>query len=363
MIVTSSELLRRTLTGLAIGALGGAIFTAIGFPAGWLAGSMMTVVVAIYCGVKVELPSWLKSIAFILLGIQVGGSVTWDTVERAAQWPLSILLLGLTVIAVTMVCAQYFRRRHGWDKATSLFASLPGALSLTLALADTAKADMRRVTISQCVRLFFLVAALPAAITLMSPPQPSLPLALDPELGPLLLLIAVSALTGLVFEKLRIPAGLILGAITASVLLHLTGTVEGATPAMVLIPANVILGVMIGQRFQNLPFGDLKATFVEGFGGFALALAISVAGAALASSFGGLSFPLTLLAFAPGGLEAMTIMAFALNQDPAYVAAHQMARYLGICLVMPLIAAWLVAHRRAQGVVTTKAAASPLHDD
>ena len=30
---------------------------------------------------------------------------------------------------------------------------------------------MRRVTISQCIRLFFLVAALPAVIEILSPPH------------------------------------------------------------------------------------------------------------------------------------------------------------------------------------------------
>ena len=52
------------------------------------------------------------------------------------------------------------------------------------------------------------------------------------------------------------------------------------------------------------------------------------------------------LAFAPGGLEAMTIMAFALNLDPAYVAAHQIARYIGLVLLMPAVTG-LVLHRHA----------------
>ena len=49
-----------------------------------------------------------------------------------------------------------------------------------------------------------------------------------------------------------------------------------------------------------------------------------------------------LVAFAPGGLEAMTIMAFALNLDPAYVGAHQMARYIGLALLMPMVTAYVL---------------------
>jgi membrane AbrB-like protein len=284
----------------------------------------------------------LRTLAFILLGIQTGGSVSWGTLERAAQWPLSVSLLAVSVVAVTAACAYFFRRLHRWDRATALFASLPGALSLTLALADEARADMQRVTIAQCIRLFFLVAALPAVISLMSaPPAVLLPTATY-DLRSIFLLIMACSAGGFLLERLRIPAGFILGAIFVSAVLHLAGSVIGGTPNVILIPTNVILGVMIGGRFKGLPFAEIRLLYREGFAGFLLALSISSVGAALASGFGGLPLPLTLLAFSPGGLEAMTIMAFALNLDPAYVAAHQVARYLGICIVMPPLAAWLM---------------------
>ena len=53
---------------------------------------------------------------------------------------------------------------------------------------------MRRVTIAQCIRLFFLVAALPSVISWLSPPEPIH--AGPPEIGSVptsLLLVAVSA--------------------------------------------------------------------------------------------------------------------------------------------------------------------------
>ena len=360
---SNNTAVRHILAGLAVGVAGGGLFAGIGFPAPWLAGSMIATVVATYCGVSIAVPQWMRMLAFVLLGIQTGGSVSWETLERAGQWPLSIALLGLTVILVTLACAQFFRRYHGWDRPTALFASLPGALSLTLAMADAAKADMRRVTIAQCVRLFFLVAALPAVIALISPSH-ALPQA-DSHSGPatILVLVIAGGAAGLLFEWLKIPAGPILGAIMASAALYLTGVVNGATPPVVLIPANVILGVMIGARFQGLPLAEVRELFREGFAGFLLALAIATLGAALASGFGNLPFALTLLAFAPGGLEAMTIMAFALNLDPAYVAAHQVARYVGICVVMPPLAAYLIGRAAPHQVASIKPAPSSAESD
>jgi uncharacterized membrane protein AbrB (regulator of aidB expression) len=109
-----------------------------------------------------------------------------------------------------------------------------------------------------------------------------------------------------------------------------------------LVPANLILGITVAVRFKGYALADLAEALAEGLAGFGLALAIAAAGAALACVAAGLPLALTLLAFAPGGLDAMLILAFALDLDPAYVGAHQIARYLGLALTMPWVTGWLV---------------------
>ena len=44
----------------------------------------------------------------------------------------------------------------------------------------------------------------------------------------------------------------------------------------------------------------------------------------------------------------MTIMAFALNLDPAYVGAHQMARYIGLALLMPAATSYVLRRMGAE---------------
>lgn len=337
-------MIRDTLTGLGIGAAGGLLFWFAGLPAPWLAGSMILGVAAVFSGIRTGMPDWLKALSFIFLGIQTGTSVTWDTVDRAAQWPLSIGFLGLTVIAVTWACAWYYMTQSKWDAATALFASLPGALSLVLLLASATPADMRRVTIAQCIRLFFLVAALPSVIVWLSPPEAFHTGA--PVIGSaigILTVVAVSFAAGYGLEWLKVPAGLMLGPMVASAGLELSGFIDGGAPNSILIPANIVLGVMIASRFTGFTFGEFWEALREGFSGFLIALAIAMAGAGIASAVAGLPFALTLLAFSPGGLDAMTIIAFSLNLDPAYVGAHQMARYLGLALLMPMATAYVLS--------------------
>lgn len=346
--------MRDTAIGLAIGFAGGLAFWAIGIPAPWLAGSMMAAIAAVFSQVKVGMPDWLRAVAFIFLGIQTGTAVSWETVDRAIHWPISIAFLCLTVVAVTWACMAYYIRRSGWDLPTALFASLPGALSLTLLLASSTNADMRRVTIAQCIRLFFLVAALPTVITWLRPAgEAAMTFGQIGNWWDILLLVAVSTAAGYALEWMKVPAGLMLGPMLASAALELSGLISGTAPASILIPANVVLGVMIGARFSHFTFREFREALVEGFSGFLIALVIAMAGAGVAAYFSDLPFALTLLAFSPGGLDAMTIMAFSLNLDPAYVGAHQMARYIGLALLMPAATAYVLRRMGAHGEVTS----------
>lgn len=278
--------MRDTATGLAIGLAGGLVFWLLGIPAPWLAGSMMAAIVAVFSRVRIGMPDWLRALAFIFLGIQTGTAVSWDTVDRAVHWPLSIAFLCLTVVAITWACTAYYVKRSDWDPATALFASLPGALSLTLLLASGTKADMRRVTIAQCIRLFFLVAALPSVITRLRP-HDDVAMTLNQIGGvwDIVLLVAVSTAAGYALEWVKVPAGLMLGPMLASAGLELSGLIAGAAPMSILIPANVVLGVMIGARFSNFTFTEFRQALVEGFSGFVIALVIAMAGAGVAAYF------------------------------------------------------------------------------
>jgi uncharacterized protein len=332
---------------LIIGALGGALCASAGLPAPWLAGSLLATIAAILAGQKLDLPDGVRTAAFILLGIQTGAAVTPDTLERAARWPFSILALAVTVAFIIWACCTYFERVSRWDRRTALFAGMPGALSMVMLLSEQAGAQMKPVVISQCIRLFLLIVALPTFIVLFAPPHAVLPFPPPiQDLWQIALLVIISAAAGILCERMGVPAGLVLGSAVAAAALGLSGLVVGAPPNSILIPANVVLGVMIALRFRNVEASKLRALFREGFVGFVIALAIAMSGAALVSYVLNLPIALTLLAFAPGGLEAMTIMAFALNLDPAYVAAHQIARYVGLVLIMP----WIAAHmlRRAE---------------
>jgi uncharacterized protein len=255
------------------------------------------------------------------------------------KWPLSLLFLALTVAAIIVSGMSFFRRGHAWDEPTAFFAAIPGALSLVLLVALKAKADMARVTVVQSFRLVFLVAALPLLITGLGPADSTdhptlvnISSTLDSVIA-----IAAGAAVGSLLAWLRVPAGLMLGAALANGVLHLFGIVQGALPMVLMTPAYVVLGAAIGDRFAGVRAADIMGTLWVGFGGFLLSLSIALVGAVAASRIAGVPLADALVAFAPDGLEAMSALGIALGLDPAYVGAHQIARYLGLSIALPIV--------------------------
>jgi uncharacterized protein len=332
----------RVILTLMIGAAGGALFAYANLPAAWLAGSMIAVCAAVMAGFPAAIYDPARVAVFIILGIQVGGSIGPDTLQRMSQWPASVAALTVTVLAVTWSGYAFFRYVHGWDRPTALFSSVPGALSLTLLLADDARADMPRVTIVQCVRLFFLVAVLPGVITIMQGGNSaSIVAPTASSLRDGVLLLGVGTAGGFAAERLKLPAGLILGALAASAAVSLMGLVHDPLSNLILFPAYIILGSMIGARFQSFDRRLIGRLLLAGISGFAVALVVALGGTLAASAVSDIPLTHMLVAFAPGGLEAMTIMAFALNLAPAYVGSMQIVRYIGISVLLPLAAKWL----------------------
>ena len=337
-------------TTLAIALAGGGVFWLLGLPAGWLAGAMLAVTAASLAGVATRVPDWLRQAIFVLLGVQIGSAVSWDTIVHIGNWPVSMVVMAATVGAVTAASYVYYRRAAGWPPVAALLGGIPGAFSMVMALAEAHKSDVPSIAVVQCIRLFFLIAVLPLVMTAAG--LHGLDTAADAQdMSPasLALVIAAGAVAGMAAHRLGVPAGLILGAAAASSGLELAGLAEGAMPDWVLVPAFVVLGAMIGTRFTQFSLGRLKGLAGVGLASFLLAFAVSAAGAFASSALTGIEPALTLIAFAPGGLETMTIMAFALGLDPAFVAAHQVGRYFLLSFAMPMAAMWAARRPNRHG--------------
>jgi membrane AbrB-like protein len=325
--------------GFAAAAAGGLVFQLLGLPAPWIAGGSLGSAIAALSGLRFETPQRLRDGIFVLLGLMMGAGVTPDTLAHVHEWPLSLAMLIVAIIAIVWVTQVYLMRFAGLDRATAFFSSIPGALGNVMVMALATKADIGRIALQQSVRLLLLIVALPMVISIFGLDLGAVPLLTMP-LGELALVAVCGVPLALVFHRLHVPGGLMNGAFLASALLHGGGIVHGTVPLTLQIGAYVVLSSTVGGRLYGISVSDLLAGLGHAVAAFLLTNGIALAAVAVVVALSGsITLGAALLAFAPGGLEAMMALSFALNLQPAYVATHHFVRFVGVAMAMPLMAA------------------------
>ena len=212
-----------------------------------------------------------------------------------------------------------------------------------MAAAEGLKADLKKVAITQSLRLLILVEVIPLLALVIGHPSPvGVPGAAGPaHPGQIVLQLAVGLVAALVLQRLRVVGGWMLGGLLASASLLLSGVVEARLPFPLVLPFVIALGAIAGSRFRPGDFWLLPRIAKPALVAFGLAFCISAVSAGAVSILLGVNFIQTLLAFAPGALDALIILAYQMNIDPAYVAAHHVARFLAMAIAVPILARWL----------------------
>jgi len=328
---------------LAISAAGGGVAALVGLPAAWIAGGLFAVAFASLAGVNTHFPRLLSQPVFLMLGIYSGSGVSQETLQQMQTWPASFAILGLSLVGLIAGSYWWLHGRCGWSRNDALLSSLPGALSFVVAAAENLKADMKKVAIAQSIRLLILVEAVPLIGFLVGHPADAIAATERPVAGilDLVLLIACGSAASLLFDRLNVPGAWMLGGLLASSTLLLSGAVDATIPDSVVVPCMIAIAAIAGSRFRPEDRAVLPYIIGPALGGFAIAVAFSAAGAILVTLLFGVSIVQTLLAFAPGALEALTVVAFQMSIDPAYVAAHHVVRFLALVIAVPILARWL----------------------
>ena len=356
------------LTTIAIAAMGAFAATALGLPAGVLVGATLAVAMASWANVTLLLPIALRNMAFAALGMTLGSGITPDLLSDMARWPLALVILPVALIAMTLAALTVLRLCTPLRGPTALLATSPGALSYALALAEdragdsaqgraintrTANArpadlqavDTQAVAGLQSLRLVMITVLLPPIVAWFNPDTgganttrtvavPGIGIATS-----LALLCAALAL-GWVLARLRLPAAWLFGGFLVSLFAHVAGFVEGRPFEAVTVAAFVLIGALVGLRFgASIAKTDLARLIGAGVVATILATGTAALLAWPVASALDLPFGQVWVAYAPGGVEAMAAIGFALGYDPVFIALHHIARLLLLAVALPLLLA------------------------
>jgi membrane AbrB-like protein len=321
------------------GTLGSLFGWGLALPAPFLMGPVIVSTLFAILRIGFLVPEQIKQISFILIGISVGSNVTPEALLSISRWPLSILIMILSVITIILLCKKILQNFFGMDKKSSLLASTPGHLSFVLMLGTETKADTTKIAIIQSIRVLALTIITPVIVVLYSGSELN-DANLQREImnsGGLVVLCLLSIIGGLLLKVLNFPAPFLIGAMLISALSHGTNLTPGYVPNLLEGIAFAILGTVIGARFVGVEMKSLKSCLVSGLTITLAGVFICFLATSIIYKITGIPFIHIFIAIAPGGLETMVAMGGLVDAEPTYVAFHHVMRLFFIALLIPIV--------------------------
>lgn len=331
----------RALLALAIGALGGALAHWLRLPLAWMIGAMLFSTVAAIGGLPVALPGSLRSLFVAVLGVMLGSGFRPEILDHLGEWSISLAGLLFYTGAAGLVGMLYLRRFGGYDRVTSYFSSMPGGLSEMILVGSSMGGDARVISLMHASRILIVILILPISFQLFldydpaNRPTAGPPLA-DETLLDLAMLGGAGAVGFFLARLLRLPASQLVGPMLCSAVIHLAGWTKATPPAEVVAVAQVVIGTAIGCRFAGTRLFFVLRVLISASGLTLILLGMTLLFALALHAMTGLPTPYLILAYAPGGLAEMSLVALALAFDAAFVATHHIVRIFLVVVLAPL---------------------------
>ena len=334
---------------LALGS--GWLFFQIGLPAPYLMGSLFGVwftgalmrPIQPYLGVA----RWFHIPVILGLAVMIGATFDQQMFQQISLWWKSLCVMMVTTFIVCMAGYQLLTRWRGYEKRLAFFCSLPGGQAEAMILARQMVQKDYVVALFHLVRVTVVFVSTPLLLALIqggdAVTTSNLRLASMPSIFELpfwdIGLFAVMAIAGLGLAfLLRLPLPYLLGPMGLSIIFHLMGWADLPRVNEFVLLAQLAIGGAIGARLAQVPFRDvygyLKDACVHAFIILSLYLLATLAMAKL----DGFSFLEVWLAFVPGGLYEVTLLALIFGFDIAFVAFHHTLRIVPLLFGMSFFA-------------------------
>ena len=326
---------------LVVGTAGGALFAWLNLPLAWMLGAMVATTVVSLGGAKLHVPGPMRSIMIAVIGVLLGASFTPEVLDRVREWPLTIGCLVLHLGVLVAVLFLYFHRVVGLDAPTAYFSAAPGGLSEMVITGAAMGADDRTIALVHSSRVLLVVLTIPLWYRYMTGVTAT-PSSIGPSIGAMgladLAVLGACAVAGVAVGRLiRLPAYRLSGPLLASALVHATGLNSSAPPWEVVAVAQVVVGSAIGARFTGVPVRRVLGLMAAALVSALVMLAGTVAFALVLAPATGIDWRSIVLAYAPGGLAEMSLIALSLGIETAFVATHHVIRIALIVVGAPFV--------------------------
>ena len=345
---------RRFALAMVIGGCGGWLFAQVRMPLPWMLGPMVFCTVAALLRLPVAAPPVIRPPMTMVIGVMLGAGFKPDLIGQLPNWLPTLLGLVLFMIACGVACVGYFRRVAGFDPVTAFFAGMPGGLVEMVTVGEEKGGDARIIALIHSARILLVVMTLPFIVQWLG----GVPLGGARATGPSfwqtplhaeLTLLACGLVGIVVGHVLRLPAKFLMGPMFVSAAVHLAGWSNSVPPFEIVNAAQLVLGVTIGCRFVGTTRQTILRVLMLSVGSTAILLTLTFAFAWLVARLSGHNYVPLILAYSPGGLAEMSLIALALHTEVAFVAAHHIVRVLLVMISAGPLFGLIVRLRKPPG--------------
>lgn len=350
------------LITLIVGLFGGITALSLKVPAGAMVGSMFATAIFNVATGDAFLPQNIRVFTQIAAGAFIGAGIKRKDISDLKLMIKPAVLMVSSMITLDILMGYIMYRVTGIDLVTSLFACAPGGIVDMSLISSDLGADSSRVAVLHMVRIISVMALLPSIIKIISSKihssgkvETNYEYALtdessynnkklqfdDKEKNINLLITMLVALTfGGVGYVLKVPAGAMTFSMAAVGALNVFVN-RGYMPLNLRRLTQIFAGILIGER---MTYGDILALKNVMIPALILLVGIIIVNLCigmLVSKTSRLEMVTSLLASAPGGVSDMAIIAKELGGDAPKVAILQLARYICVIAVYPIIVKYL----------------------
>jgi len=323
--------LRQQAFALTIGLIGGVVAWSINMPLAWMLGPMIACTIAALAQLPIRAPTRLRPFVMPVIGVLLGSRISADVLQSALGWIPAVLILIPFLILTAGTSFWFYRRVGGYDPPTAFFSAMPGGLTDMIIIGGAAGGDERRIALAHATRVLIVICGVvlfySKFLGVTSEAAQSTWVGMSALSFADWVILSICAVLGVPLGTvIRLPAGQIMGPMILSGIAHVAGIVTVAPPSLIVIVALWITGTIIGCRFVGSQLRDVGRDMCLGLVSSVLMIAIAVGFAVLVTWVSGTALSETFLAYSPGGVVEMSLLALAMGQDVTYVTVLHLTR-------------------------------------
>ncbi len=331
---------------LAIGVLSGLLAYSLGLPLPWMLGPMIGNTIAAMLHAPTAGPAKLRPIVIPVIGVLLGSRISPDILSALGDWLVSFLVLPPFLMVAAGTSFMFYRKIGRYDPVTAYFSAMPGGLNEMLILGAEQGGNEKSIALAHASRILLVIGFVALYFGLVlgvtSSGQGRTWTGLwDVALTDYLILAACAVAGAFLGRLLRLPAAPILGPMLLSGAAHFFHLVTVPPPTVLVITAQIVMGTIIGCRFIGASAREVGRDLFLGIFSTLGMLATGLGFASVVAWLTGTHISQAFLAYSPGGLTEMSLLAFAMGGDIAYVSITHIVRIVLVIFSGPLVFRWL----------------------